>query len=205
MTLQDFINTAKYSELNTLNIKDDTSAIITFVNLGIIELYKRFVLKTEEYLVELQEGVTLYDMPSDYMYLIDAYGEVPENATYNSLSLPINEENNDLSINTINYNQIQIPLTVNGAYVSLIYASKPPIFTDSDLSAELPIPDQLITPLLDYIGYRGHAGIDSNMQEEGNVYYLRFEKSCDKVKELGVGIAPDDIEMPNRLFKKGYV
>lgn len=205
MTLQELIDTAKYSELNTLAVKNNTDAIITFVNLGIVELYKRFALKTEEHIITLQDGVTVYTMPEDFMYIIAAYEEVPDGATYNSVSVPINEENNPFSLNTISYDQVQIPLTVAGGYISIIYVPKPTKMTNLDLAVELPIPGQLVTPLLDFIAYRGHAGITNNMQEEGNVNYLRFERNCEKAKDLGVGIAPDDVSMVGRIDTRGFV
>ena len=73
------------------------------------------------------------------------------------------------------------------------------------LDDELDIPEQYIEPLLHYMGYRAHGSMDGNIQTESNTHYMRFEASCNKLKELGVGIAPDDVEMNTRLFDRCFV
>lgn len=205
MTLQEIINIAKNSELNTLAVKNNDAAIVGFVNLGLIELYSIFSLRTEEFIIELQDGVTIYDLPSDYMYMVAAYEEVPYGSIGNSVPLPINEEENPFSVNTISYSQVQIPLSVKGNYISILYVPKPAKMDASLLDEELPIPDQLVTCLLNFIAFKGHGAIKTDGQGEADVYYIRFKKSCDDVKALGVGITPDDLGMGSRLYKRGFV
>lgn len=205
VTLQEIIDLAKNSELSTLSIKNNDVAVTGFVNLGLIELYTIFALKTEEQIIELQDGVTIYDLPDDYMYMVAAYEEVPLGYTRNAVPLPINEEDSPFSINTISYNQVQIPLSVSGNYVSILYVPKPVKMSATALNAELPIPDQLVTCLLNFIAFKGHGAIVIGGQEESDVYYLRFKRSCDDVKILGVGITPDDLSMSSRLYTRGYV
>lgn len=205
MTLQEIINIAKNSELNTLAVKNNDEAIIGFVNLGLIELYTIFPLRTEEHIIELVDGVTIYDLPADFMYMTGAFEEVPYNSEVNSASVPINEESNPFSINTINYSQVQIPLVHTGNYISILYVPKPVKLTVLDLGAELPIPDQLAQPLLNFIAYKGHGAIRTDGQGEADIYFLRFKRSCDDIKKLGTSIAADDLSMPERLYTRGFV
>lgn len=209
MIVQDLINLAKAGELQQVAVKDDTATVVSFINLGLTELYKRFQLKTNEHIITLQTGVTIYDMPTDFLNLIAAYDEVPVpslgfDTGVTMAPIPINEENNPLSINTVSYNQIQVPVISNGAYISIIYAAKPNVVTVDNLSAELDIPDGLIEPLLHYVGYRGHGAINGNIQTEANTHYMRFEASCKKARELGVAIASDDLEMPEKFKNRGF-
>lgn len=216
MTLQEIIDIAKNSELNTLHVKDNDQAIVGFVNLGLIELYGIFPLRTEEYLIELQSGKTIYDLPSDFMYLVGAYEEVPIGSPDNSNPMPINEENNPFSLNTISYNQVQVPLSVTGSYISLLYVPKP-VKMRIDLPApaepnnglglleELPIPEQLTTCLLNFIAFKGHGAVNTGVQDEADVYYRRFKASCEDVKTLGIGITPDDLSTAERVKTRGFV
>lgn len=217
MTANEVIILAKAGVLRQLSssIKDDTNVLIGFMNLGITEIYKRFVLKTEEALVTLRDGKTIYaldgtdsdvEMNDNFMYLIAAYGDNNED-DYSSddLVLPINSEDDLYSINMVSYNQVQIPLITEGAYVSLIYAARPTKITTLTLDEELDMPDQFVKPLLEYIGYEAHAGMNDNVNLESNVHYQRFETACNIVREYGVGIAPDDISMGSRLDKRGFV
>lgn len=205
MKLKEIIDIAKNSELNTLAVKNNDEAIIGFVNLGLIELYTIFALRTEEYLIELQDGVTIYDLPDDFMYMTAAFEEVPYNAGVNSVPVPINEESNPFSINTINYSQVQIPLTHSGNYISILYVPKPTKLTIEDLENKIPIPDQLVQPLLNFIAYKGHGAIRTDGQGEADVYFIRFKRSCDDIKKLGTSIAADDLSMTDRLRTRGFV
>lgn len=217
MTANEVITLARAGELLQLSptIKDDTTVLVGFINLGMIELYKRFPLKTGEAIVTLRDGKTIYKLDgtdpdvsigTDFFYLMAAYGDQDiSDYGVTDMVLPINVEDNSYSINTISYNEVQIPLITVGALVSLIYAAKPTKVTTLQLNTELAIPDQFIEPLLHYMGYRGHGAMDGNIQTESNTHYMRFEASCNRLKELGVGIAPDDIDMGTRLSMRGFV
>lgn len=202
MTLDEFINVAKYSELRSLAVKDDPVVIIAFANLGLLELYSIFNLHTEEVVIVLESGKTIYDMPEDFMYITGAY---ELGTASNAVPLPINEEGNLFSINTINFKQVQIPLSVTGTYVGIMYAQKPPVLSSDDLAAQLPIPDHLIQCLLHFVAFKGHGGVRlDGQQEEGDVYYQRFRRSCDDIKKQGTSIASDDLSMDNRLALRGF-
>lgn len=203
MKLSEAINICKYSELNTLAVKDNLEAITSFINLGLLELYNIFALKTEEFLIELQDGVTVYDLPDDFMYVTGAF-EVPDKGE-NTKEVPINEEGNPYSVNTINFKQVQIPLSIAGAYVSIIYVVKPTYLTPADLEVELPIPDNMVQPLLNFVAYKAHGAIKlDGQQSEGDVYYVRFKRSCDELKQRGTAIAADDLSMDTRLATRGF-
>lgn len=218
MTVNEVITLARAGELLQLSpaIKNDDNVMVGFINLGLIELYKRFQLRTGEALVTLRTGKTIYkldgtdtdvSMDEPYFYLIAAYGDRDLNDYNNSMDdvLPINSEDDVFSVNTTSYDAVQIPLITDGAMVSLIYSAKPAKMVSTSLTDEVPVPDQFIEALLHYIGYRAHGSMDGNIQTESNTHYMRFEKACDKLRELGVGIAPDDIDMNERLSMRGFV
>lgn len=204
MTIQEVIDLAKNSELRNLNAGTD-DAILGYVNLALIELYKRFALKVEEEVIALQDEQEIYTMPSDFMWLVAAYGEVPEDNKTDLVNiLPINEEDNPLSINMVSWNQVQIPLSVAGSYVSVIYRAKPSYLSNTDLNTEIQLPVQMLEPLLSYIGYKAHASIDASLQEENNSYYQRFEIQCERIQSEGM-FTSDDLSMSDRLKSRGFV
>lgn len=204
MTVRQVIELAKVSELNGLKVAGNDTAILGFLNLGVLELYKRFSLKVEEYIIELDESVGVYTMPSDYMWIIAAYGEVDVKSVETVNELPINEEDNPLSINTVGWNKLQVPLSVSGAFVSIIYVARPAMYELSELDSTLDLPPQMIEPLLAYIGYRANASIDSGVQTEDNAWYIRFNNSCEKIRQESM-INSDDMFMSSRLSKRGFV
>lgn len=214
MTLQNVIDLAKNGPLKNVAVKNDIDAVIGYINLGLIELYKRFPIDTEEVIITLgQDGDTendytmisdtVYQMPDNFMYLIAAYEEVDDSSLITTKQVPINEEENPYSINTISWNKLQVPVATDGSYLSLIYASSPQYFTEAETTEIVPLPMQLIEPLLAYLGYQGHASV-SAAENENNVHYQRFEMSCNKVKELGI-FTTDDLDMSGKWETGGFV
>ena len=204
MTVRQVIDLAKNSELNGLPIASKDDVILGFINLGVLELYKRFTLRNEEYIIELVEGVDIYTMPSNFMWAVAAYGEVDIRSTETVNQLPINEEDNPLSVNSVGWNKLQVPVAVGGAYISIIYVAKPDVYELDDMNVEIDIPPQMIEALLAYVGYKGNSAIDSGVQTEDNAWYARFEASCGKLREYSM-ITSDDMYMSKRLSTRGFV
>ena len=221
MTIQQVVDLARNSELKNLAVKDDISAIVGYINLGMLELYKRFPLEVKEHMIELVEGTDIYTMPSDFMWMVAAYDEVPEDEFVNTISVPINEEDNPLSINTVSWNKVQVPVEVNGAYISVIYVAAPPVFmydsetkiysyvdsdgvTQSGADLGLPLPAQMTEPLLHFIGYRAHGAVSGEINGENRAHYMNFEASCNRIEQRGM-FTSDDVNMDYRYENRIWV
>lgn len=205
MILQDVVDLARLSELSSTALKDDPDAIMLFLNMGLIEIHKRFAVKVEEHIVTLIEGTSLYPLPADFMYALTAYGETSETDVGEVAEVSINDATDPFSVFIPSYKQIQVPLTATGAYVSLTYVAKPLSYDVDDLAEELDLPDTLVEPLLHYIGYKAHLGIRGDAQSENNAHFYRFEKACDKARELGVAVPMDPLDMGTRIHNRGFV
>ena len=204
MKIQAVLDLAKESEVSTLAVKKSPEVLLSYLNLGMIELYKRFPLLVKEYVVDLTDGAEIYTMPSDFMWLTAAYDEVPENSSETVRLATINDEDDPLSINTVSWNQVQIPLHRSGSAVSLIYQASPPYYLTTELTTDIALPVQLTEALLHYIGYRAHAATDGSIEAENNTHYQRFEKSCQMVTIQGM-FTGDSIDMSKRLSTRGFV
>ena len=204
MTVRQVIELAKASELSGLSIASKDDVILGFINIGVLELYKRFTLKVEEYIVTLEDNVSIYKMPDDFMWLVTAYGEVDSRSSELVNVLPINESDNPLSVNTVSWNKVQIPVSKNGSYVSLIYVASPAMYNLTDIDDTLDLPAQMLEPLLSYIGYRANSAIDTGVQTEDNAWYIRFENSCTRVRTEGM-INSNDMFTNGRIDTRGFV
>ena len=206
MIVQEVIDTAKKSELGNVAVKNDTSAIVTFLNLGMMELYKRFPLSMKEEAITRIQGATLYALPSDFMYPVGAYNVPTTSNPDNELAeLGINESGSENSIYFPNHKQVQVPSKIEGDHVFLMYVCNPEKYTADNLEVELDLPETLIEPLLHYIGYKGHAGVKADAQSENNAHWLRFDRSCQKARDLGVAHTINSLEMTSRLNDRGFV
>ena len=210
MTAQQVIDLAKAGELKTLAIKDNVTAVVGFINLGLIELYKRFPIETKEYIIEAIANEDKYVMPSDYMWLYAAYKYKitqtdPLKASALDIEyLPINCSDCEQSVNTIGYNKVQIGNIEVGSIYSLEYVASPTLVTENTLNEDLPLPDQMIEALLNYIGYRGHGSVDGKINSESNTHYQRFELSVNRIKKEGM-FSAESVDMPTRISDKGFV
>lgn len=173
MKIEEVLDLAKNGDLKNIAVGKDNASIIGFINLGVIELYKRLLLKTEEVIITIGDATqaggivnglqqvtyindTTYEMPSNFMSIVAAYGEIPVGSadSYNNL-IPINEEENNQSILTISYNQIQIPTATTGANVSIIYTASPSmILSTSVLDVDGVIIDGTVNVPIPYLPSR---------------------------------------------------
>jgi hypothetical protein len=189
------IDLAKSTELRQLGVKDDVTAVLGFVNLGMLELYKRFPLKQEEAIITLQDGKTTYTLDGtdsdvamttsqNFLLVSECYDEQGD-------TVSINDESDPLGIMTPSYNTVEVPNVAQDEKLSVIYRVSPDFATA--VSNNLALPPQLLEALLHYIGYRGNSTISSDTKAENNAHYIRFEQSCNRVIEHGL-ILPDDLE-----------
>lgn len=206
MKIQEVVDIARYSELNSVAMKDDVNAIVAFLNIGMTELYTRFPIKVKEFVAELVEGQSLYDLPDDYMYALSAYVEPEETAATNELvQIAINDAGEEKSIYLPDWKTLQVPDEITSSIVSLVYVAKPTPIRADNLEAEIELPDTLVDALMSYLGYRAHLGIRSDAQSENNAQWQRFERNCKKARDLGVAYQLDALDMSKRLSDRGFV
>ena len=65
MTVRQVIDLAKASELTGLPAASKDETVLGFINLGVLELYKRFTLSVEEWIIALEDGQSYYTAPED--------------------------------------------------------------------------------------------------------------------------------------------
>lgn len=105
--------------------------------------------------------------------------------------IPINDDTTNAGIYTITYDTIQVPVTADGAYLSIMYKKNPITLSttlDSGLFAttDVKIPRGLLEALLNYIGYRAHGSLDGTIEAENNTHLMRFEAACKEAEASGV-------------------
>ena len=195
MLVSDILNLAKKSELRQLAVKDDDAAVVGFINLGVLELYKRFPLMQDEAIITLQDGKSLYKLDGtdtnvsmgitkNFLIVSDCYDEQGD-------QVMVNDERDPLGIMTPSFNTVEVPNVAQDERLSVIYRVAPDFIKRTTDTVDLP--PQLLEALLHYIGYRGHATISSDVKEENNTHYIRFTNSCERVQTLGL-ITADDLE-----------
>jgi len=205
MLVEEVVTLAKHSELNGVAVKNDVPAIVSFINLGMVELYKRFTLNTKELVLDVTESYLSVPVPEDFMYPERVYEWVVRNKERKQVEVPINEHYEFEGINFLNYKVINVSPALVGKTIHILYNTKPPKYYANDLTVEVDLPESLVDCLLHYVGYRGHLGVKSDGQSENNTHYLRFERSVFKAKELGITPTTQSLNMFNRVLNRGFV
>jgi hypothetical protein len=223
MILESILKDLTYGELQGLRIGNllpgeatsepdphQYEQIISYLNLGMTELYKRFFLKSREIYLQEHAEISTYLLHSDYSlantasaiaeserYIIDTPTEpftddilkIEEIYDEAGVRIPLNDINEELSIYTPSYRSVQIPYPNDNTSVSIQYradATKVVANVATDASTvEVDCPNSLYEALLYYIGSRAHRA--SNM-EKSNDYWMMFKKCVQDVDTLGLEV-----------------
>lgn len=224
MTLLDFLKDLTYGEFAQLKIGEliagefesqpDPSKyeqLMSHVNLGLKEIYKRFFLASKEIYIELHEEITEYVLAPQYAqtsssaedpkYIMDTeanpFGDdvlkIEEVYDEVGVKLPMNDTSEDLSIFTPTYRSIQVPYPNDNITYAVQYRScHPKLVWTADIDPELVevmIPHSLHEALLNYVAARGFFSLGGEAGVlEGNSYYAKFENSCTTVNDLGLEV-----------------
>jgi hypothetical protein len=214
MTVADVIEYAKYGELaqlgvvaqlksnDPIEVVDAEKQVLSYINLGLLELHKRFNLNTKRLVVTMVTGTSTYTITAtDFNKVLEVYD-------YTGTKLLLNETTDSDSITTPTYNTLSVPNAATGEDITIVYNASPTTLAwSTPLSGvTVPLPPVMLEALLHYIGYRAHGAINGNVDGENNTHYMRFEASCKKMTDIGIGISIDTpLENGTLLEAKGWV
>jgi len=225
MTLLDILKDLTYGELAQLRIGDLLAGepesqpdpvryeqIISHINLGLKEIYKRFFLRSREIYIQQYEQINTYVLSSKYAqtnvaslepikYIMDTVDDPFQDDTlkieevYDEAGnkLPLNDITEELSVFTPTYRSIQIPNPNNDNTLSVQYRACHPriVYTGvgfDPADVEIMLPNSLHEALLYYVANRAFASLNRDQGTEGNDYWQKFEKSCQLVDQLGLEV-----------------
>ncbi len=194
MNVSEAVDMMSEAELKQLSVKDDKKAIIGFLNLGILELYKRFNMWEVEAVITMVTGTTLYTLdgtdPNVLMDLSDhQFMMVEQVLNEERLEMVLNNDLDVDSLSTPKYNQIEVTEVTDGGLLYAVYRAAPAFLTYE--KEEIPLPPQFFEALFHYVGYRGHGSVNGDIKQENNTHYQRFDKSCKRIVYDGLHTQDD--------------
>jgi len=237
MLLSEIFDYLNYGELSQIKLGDNREtgiaataypAVVTHLNMALIELYKRFPIRQREIQIQTYTSITEYELKTKFSatngtepikYLLDSATDPflarvlkVERVTTSDVDvtddLPLNDVSNDKSILLLGYNILKVPEPNGSDILTVHYRAAPDKVVSAGLDpsiVEIPLPDSLMEPLIFYIAARAHANITSidGNPSEGILYMQKFEASVLKAKEIG---AIDLMhESNNRPCNNGWV
>ena len=209
MKAKNIIEFAVHGELNQLYLgkiaanvperQENINAIISYINLGVIELYKRFAIATKKVTINDLTNDATTVIEDDFMYVVSCTGNDDDKT-----DIPINDVLADLSIFQSAPFEFQVQATEDApetiTAVHVVYSVSPTLITKEE--DNVLINNQYLEALVNYIAYKGHASISGNTDEENNAYYQRFEASCKNITRLG--LATPTIQSNHKLNNRGF-
>lgn len=216
MRLKRIIANARNRELKNLSPKDKTDeVIVNYINIALVELYSIFQLRTDELVLNLKTGKTVYKLDgtdpdvykegvlyrsNDFMTVVNAYDENGE--------ISINNNNDSLSVFTVAYNKIQVPYATTGEHIALVYRTAPTevVFVDDGsgnaVDAEVELPIHMMEALLSHIGYSAYSSIDADQEIETDKHMKRFDRACQRLESYGL-VPQDALDL--NIDRKGFM
>ncbi|TFZ81478.1 hypothetical protein [Candidatus Macondimonas diazotrophica] len=190
MNVSEAIELLKNAELNQLHVKDDKNAVLGFINLGILEIHKRFRLLGGEALVTLRSGKKEYVLDGeDIDVAIDLDGhdildieDIIEEADGEEQLTHLMDSKEGIQVSQ--YNRIKVDSPEEGKSLLVTYRAAPSFLVHE--KQQIPLPPQFIEALFHYVGYRGHGAISGELNKENNSHYQRFDRSCHNIKSNGL-------------------
>lgn len=222
MKVSQFLSIVRDSELSNLSSNSFTDdKLINFMNLGIIELSKRFRLATKVETIQTSMYTHIYTLRySDVINIldiIDSKGKslIPqrtsdsENYDYklmsnNSFLLKRKFDYVDSITHTkVKGGELEDLQEVQAPDLSLVvvYSAIADLVTDKE--DDLPIPELFIEALMSYVGYKAFRALGVNGQNDSSEKWKVFEYCCSLVTNSSY--AGNDVILGNSVQSKGFV
>lgn len=179
MDVSFIIEQARSGELAALSPNNKTDEIvIRYLNLGLIELYKRFNVDVKAEVIKTSTVTPFYTLRNKDINLI--LGCLTSDGLELKKQQFIGDMDYDIKMVTTTSFLCTAPTDTE---LLFIYRASPELVTASTVDINLPY--VMLEALLHYIGYRAHGSLDGSIQAESNTHYIRFEKSCTLLRNEG--------------------
>ena len=239
MKLSEIFSQLAYGELSQLGLVNETGdgitpakqgQLVAHVNMGLVALYKRFLLKEGRVTIQLVAGRSTYPLNTDEDTVFIENADSPEFLddihkiervyTDKGLEMGLNDESEMYSCYTPSMNVLRVPYDVVNKVAGLpeelltdtlivVYrANHPKIvytgasFKPSNIDIQLPVSH--LEPLLLYVASRVNNPVGmTNEFHAGNSYYAKYEKACQELELHNIRV--DQGRQNNRLHINGWV
>ncbi len=228
IVLQEIFDTLATGEFSHLKLGNslqgtieaaDYPKIVNAVNLGLLDLHKKFPLRKGELIVHQHADVTTYYLREKYSGTLDEmdedyYIEIDEECDYPKDFIKVNSlweaDGTEVSLNdslhkdtggfTPSFDVLKMTPRVPPIPVHVEYRAKyPKIIIDESFDpelVELHVPDFILEPLLFFVASRVFRGIASKATE-GEVtssvtYHALYNNACLEIKHGGLITTDDD-------------
>ena len=180
MKLSEIVSLAKV-RLQNIVVSKDQSVLISFINLGMSELYRRFNLSIKGETLVTTHDLALYELREpDVDMLLAVYDKSGKELRQSDVL-----DSMDYEYKIINYRSFVLRKPFDG-YLYAVYKASPTRLTD--LEDEVDLPNGMIPALLTYVAYMANSTINRDNQNEATNQYQIFTQQCTELENQGFKI-----------------
>lgn len=222
MKVSQFLSFVRDSELSNLSSNSFTDdRLISFMNLGIIELSKRFRLATKVETIQTSMYTHIYTLRHsdviNILDIIDSTGKslIPQRTSDSeSYDYKLMSNNSFLLKRKFDYVDSITHTKVKGGELEdlqevqapdlslvVVYSAIADLIIDKE--DDLPIPELFIEALMSYVGYKLYRSLGVNGQNDSSEKWKVFEYCCSLVTNSSY--AGNDTILGNSVQSKGFV
>lgn len=187
VTLAQFMSELSFKELSNLAAGDSgygairpekVPLVVNCINEALMRLHNRFILKTNNLIIETKEYITEYKLSSEHAvstpydaekYIIDMEKPFRDDLikileVYNVQGerIPLNNASNPLSLYTPRPDTLQIPYPTSNSVYSVSYQAKHSPLSPQYLNQPIEIPDNLKGALSSYVAFLIYSSMNGN-------------------------------------------
>jgi hypothetical protein len=223
MKLQEIFEQLSSTELNQVSIGGANQGVIDasnwhllvgHINLGLANLYQRFLLKEASEVINLVSGTTVYTVQAaDFVKLhkvrTEAGTELALNDKFNAWAIQTPELRTLVVPEVIVNRSVDLPVELQTSSLEVVYrATHPKITVTSSgfnpATYEVGLPYQFLQALLCFIASRIFSPVGQGSENSlGIMYATRFEQECRRLETDGVALSSGEGQ---RMFlERGFV
>src|SRR5574344_715813 len=223
MKVSQFLSFVRDSELSNLSSNSFTDdRLISFMNLGIIELSKRFRLATKVETIQTSMYTHVYTLRHtdviNILDIIDSTGKslIPQTISGSeNYDYKLTGNNSFLLKRKVDYveaithtkfrggEEVENLQEVSAPDLSLVvvYSAIADLVTDEE--DDLPITESFIEAVMSYVGYKAYRTLGANGQNDGSEKWKLFEYCCSLITNSSY--AGNDTILGNSVQSKGFI
>lgn len=208
MLVSEIINHVKYGDLSNLGVtknlvstdtakaQEAENQLISYINLGLIELYKKFNISTKAEIVVTNSMVSTYQLRNNNIAkILNVYDSSGYELKFQEM---VYED--DYDIKEVGYLTYLLK-NPKDEELAFVYKAMPEtVYNPSD---EVVLPKVMLEAMVNYIGQRAYAAIGGNRQQDQQLYFNKFTESC-KILENEGFFKGNDLLSKN-VLSKGFV
>lgn len=210
MLLSDLYTDLSFGELSNLSWAQNTGAIdeafqpklVRYANAGLLRLYSRFIIKTDDVLIRMFEHITNYQLlprfaltttpaVEDYVYIIDTPLEPFDDVVIKILNvfdslgreLPLNNSSEYWSVFTPQPKILQVPHPIKWNSLSVTYQARHVPLDVATPDQPIEVPDCLYDALKAYVAYKTFSDMDTETSTaKAQEHMANYENICTEVE-----------------------